>query len=512
MVNLLGTVLDGAGSLHTVDVAAVLTAAAGKESFDHATAQTIARRLGARRYIVGDVVEGAPGKFSVSASVHDADSDSVGGKRASVEGSGSDVFKLVNELAVQLLGSLGVQQSPRRLESMSTSSAVALNEYLIGEASMRRGEYSQAVESFGRAVQADSLFALAWFRQAYAYGFTETSDRAEQPLARALALRSRLSERDRRLAEALGALVDGDPARAVSLYSALVYEYPDDVEGWFGRADALLHYGPLSGLRMDSVSYAFERVLYLDPNHSEAGVHLPWAAGLDGRIGLLDSAATRIIAADSTGYYAPVFRILRAFARHDTAAVTRAIVADGKMDDLQRLLAVNMSATLGNPRETARLTRRLLTDPSRLGEVRAFGHLLAAHLELAGGRWSAAQRELAAADSLDPAAALEDRALLALLPFLQTPDSTLRQVRGRIERWNAATVPPSVSGNPWLVPHDSLHRQIRLYLLGALSAQLHDAKGASARGGLAPAVRLHYCRGRHRPKPCGCRARRDRAD
>ena len=29
MVNLLGTVLDGAGSLHTVDVAAVLTAAAG---------------------------------------------------------------------------------------------------------------------------------------------------------------------------------------------------------------------------------------------------------------------------------------------------------------------------------------------------------------------------------------------------------------------------------------------------------------------------------------------------
>ena len=279
MVNLLGTVLDGAGGLHTVDVAAVLTAAGDEKSFDRSTAPAIAQRLGAGRYILGDVVEGAPGKFTVSASVYGADSGD--GKRAAVEGSGSEVFRLVNELAVQLLGSLGVQQSPRRLESMSTSSTVALNEYLNGEASMRRGDYPKAVEAFGRAVQADSLFALAWFRQAYAYGFTEEPERAEQPLARALALRDRLSERDRRLAEALGALVGGDPERAVKLYSALVYEYPDDVEGWFGRADAVLHFGPLYGLRMDSVSQAFERVLYLDPNHSEAEVHLPWTAGLD---------------------------------------------------------------------------------------------------------------------------------------------------------------------------------------------------------------------------------------
>jgi len=479
MVNLLGTVLDGAGGLRTVDVAAVLTAAGDHPSQSPADARAIARRLGAGRYIQGDVVEGAPGRFTVSASVHDTDADSAERQRAAVEGPGADVFRLVNELAVQLLGSLGVQQSPRRLESMSTSSAVALKEYLAGETLMRRGEYAQAAEAFGRAVQADSLFALAWFRQGYAYGFTERSDRGEQPLARALALRQRLSERDRRLAEALGALTAGDPEQAVRLYSALVYDYPDDVEGWFGRADAVLHYGPLYGLRMDSVSQAFERVLYLDPNHSEAQVHLPWAAGLEGRIGLVDSAAARIIAADSAGYYAPVFRLLRAFAVRDSAALGRALAASGKMDDLQRLLAVNMSATLRDPPATARLTRRLLTDSSRIAEVRGFGHLLLAHLALAGGHARAASRELAAADSLDPAAALEDRALVALLPFLRTPDSTLRLVRAQVERWDAARVPPSASGNAWLVPHDSLHAPIRLYLLGALSARLRDAPGAA---------------------------------
>jgi tetratricopeptide (TPR) repeat protein len=479
MVNLLGTVLDGAGGLRTVDVAAVLTAARDQASLSPDDARAIARRLGARRYVVGDVVEGAPGRYTVSASVHDTDADSADSPRAAVEGAGADVFRLVNELAVQLLGSLGVQQSPRRLESMSTSSAVALKEYLAGETLMRRGQYSQAVEAFGRAVQADSLFALAWFRQGYAYGFTETSERGEQPLSRALALRERLSERDRRLAEALGALTAGDPEQAVRLYSALVYDYPDDVEGWFGRADAVLHFGPLYGLRMDSVSQAFERVLYLDPNHSEAQAHLPWAAGLEGRVGLLDSAATRIIAADSAGYYTPVFRLLRAFALGDSAALDRDLAASAKMDDLQRLLAVNMSATLRNPPGTARLARRLLIDADRISEVRAFGHLLAAHLELAGGRAGAARRELAAADSLDPAAALEDRALLTLLPFLRTPDSTIALVRARVEQWNAARVPPSASGNAWIVPHDSLHSQVRLYLLGALSARLRDAPGVA---------------------------------
>jgi tetratricopeptide (TPR) repeat protein len=230
---------------------------------------------------------------------------------------------------------------------------------------------------------------------------------------------------------------------------------------------------------MDSVSQAFERVLYLDPNHSEAQAHLPWAAGLEGRIGLLDSAATRIIAADSAGYYAPVFRLLRAFALGDSAALDRELAASGKMDDLQRLLAVNMSATLRNPPTTARLARRLLIDADRIPEVRAFGHLLAAHLELASGHAGGARRELAAADSLDPAAALEDRALLTLLPFLRTPDSTIGLVRARVERWNAARVPPSASGNAWIVPHDSLHSQVRLYLLGALSARLHDARGVA---------------------------------
>jgi tetratricopeptide (TPR) repeat protein len=481
VITLLSTALDGVGELHTVDPVAVLAApgVSPDAPWDQVRAGRVAGRLGAGRYVVGDIVEGTDGHITISASAYDVTSGRLQGQRATVEGSGpTQVFRLVNELVVQLLGAFDIQETPPRLESISTGSILALNEYLKGENDLSRGDYVEGARAFGRAVEADSLFALAWFRLSYALTFTESSGNAEQPMLRALALRDRLSERDRRLAEAFSAGLEVDPKRADRLYRAFVYEYPDDVEGWFGRADVMLHFGPLYGLGMDSLSQAFERVLFLDPHHSEAQAHLPWAAGLDQRLGLLDSATTRALATDANGYYAPVFRILRAFARRDSAAETQAISTAPTMDDLQRLLVVNMTATLQEPQGTQRLARRLFMEPSRLPEVRAFGHLMAAHLELARGRLRAATVELAAADTLDPASALEDRALLLLPPFLEATDSSARAVRSRLERWNAAATPPSISANPWLVPHDSVRQQIRLYLLGTLGIRLKEAAAA----------------------------------
>jgi serine/threonine protein kinase/tetratricopeptide (TPR) repeat protein len=481
IVTLLSTALDGVGELRTVDPSAVLAAAgdhAGR-ALDQGRARGIAARLGAGRYIAGDLVVGSNGRVTLSASAHDASSGRIQGQRVTVEGGESGtLFQLVNDLAVQLLSAFDVRQTPPRLESISTSSILALNEYLKGESALRRGEHAEAASAFGRAVEADSLFALAWFRQSYALTFTQTTGRAEEPLRRALALRHRLSERDRQLAEAFSAVVEMNPKRADRLYRTFVYEYPDDVEGWFGRADVMLHFGPLYGLVMDSLSHAFERVLFLDPSHSEAQMHLPWAAGLDRRPELLDSATTRVLTSDSSSYYASVFRILRTFARHDSLPDSQVMSHSRDMDDVQRLLAVNMTATLADPAGSQRLALRLFTEPSRLPEVQAFGHVMAAHLELARGRPHAASLELAAADTLDPAAGLEGRGLLVLHPLWDPPDSVIRQVLTRLERWNAAAAPPSVSANPWLVPHDSLHQQIRAYLLGALSSRLGDGVGA----------------------------------
>ena len=100
-------------------------------------------------------------------------------------------------------------------------------------------------------------------------------------------------------------------------------------------------------------------------------------------------------------------------------------------------------------------------------------HLSLASLAVAGGRWSAAKQELAAAARLGQTdSALVGRAMAALLPFLGLPRDEIRQIRGEVERWTPgqdASRPLPESIRP-LAPH------LRLYLLGLLSTRL----GASA--------------------------------
>jgi tetratricopeptide (TPR) repeat protein len=481
IVGLLSTVLDGVGKIHTVDPSAVLglVEQQSQQVVDPVGAQRIAERLGAGRYVVGSIVEDGEGRVNIIATAYDLTAPSRGPVRASVEGDATGhLFRLVNDLAVQLRSAFGIEESPRRLESVSTGSVAALNEYLKGEAALRAGDYRSAAAAFRAAVDADTLFALAWYRLAYGLSFTERAAEAPGPLARALRLGDRLSERDRRLAQAFSALLQVQAEQADRLYRGVLSDYPDDVEAWFGLADLHLHFGPLYGLPMDSVSAGFRRVLYFDSHHSEALVHLPWAVGLDGSIAAFDSAASRLLVAEPDGFFGPVYRAVLAFARADTVAEERAIARLRAGDDLRKFLAVNAATTLPSLHGTQVLATRLLTEPSLSPEVRAYGHIVMAHLSLAQGRWREAQRHLAAADSLDPATALEDRALLTLAPLLDPPRGDLLALRARLERWDAARVPRSAAATPWFTPHDGLHAVLRLYLLGAVSVRLGDSPAA----------------------------------
>ena len=80
---------------------------------------------------------------------------------------------------------------------------------------------------------------------------------------------------------------------------------------------------------------------------------------------------------------------------------------------------------------------------------------------------------------LDRAWGIESRALLATLPFAQADEPELRELRGELAAWDAASVAPS----SFLIfaMHNDLHPAIRVYLLGMVSARLGDLAGAAAR-------------------------------
>src|SRR5918992_222960 len=87
--------------------------------------------------------------------------------------------------------------------------------------------------------------------------------------------------------------------------------------------------------------------------------------------------------------------------------------------------------------ERAEEFTRLSTRPSLPARVRAPAHLFIAELNVAGGRWTAAKQELAAAARLGHAdSAVIGRALAASLPFLGVPKDEIQRIRDEVQRWS----------------------------------------------------------------------------
>ncbi len=168
VVHLLTAALDGAGEMRVVDPHTVLPAAdwEGPGPLDSERAVRIAARLGAGRYVMGNVAE-VEGSLRITAWLYQRDTLAA---RASVEGEASDLHPLVDDLAMQLaVGAIG--EDGARLAGIgarTTESLEALKAYLEGESHFRANRFATAGKAFRQAVEIDSTFALAWFRLAAA--------------------------------------------------------------------------------------------------------------------------------------------------------------------------------------------------------------------------------------------------------------------------------------------------------------------------------------------------------
>jgi tetratricopeptide (TPR) repeat protein len=174
-------------------------------------------------------------------------------------------------------------------------------------------------------------------------------------------------------------------------------------------------------------------------------------------------------------------RVLFAFVRKDTVG-QRQLRAEGprmagkKGRRIDRALEAGslLSIYLENLDRAEGFTR-FSTSPSLPAGIRASAHRFLGDLAVAGGRWTAARTEFAAAGRLGQSdSALVGRALAAALPFLAVPRADVEIIRAEVERWKpgsdvSAPLPESIR---------PLTGHLRLYLLGLLSARLGAAADA----------------------------------
>jgi DNA-binding SARP family transcriptional activator len=471
MVDLLGTKLEGAGDLRTIDPRALLTYLAHEKitSANPESGKKVADRFGAAFYLLGSVVE-AGGRIQISGSLYRRTGDlaATAETRGGVE---TEIFELVDDFARQLLvdkrkttgGKVG------RLAALTTKSLPALKAYLRGEHDFRQARYFDAMDSFQQAVALDHEFALAYYRLAAATAASAMPELAREAAGHANEHREKLSSHDRLLLDAQRAWLSGSASQAESFYQAIVANFPEDMEAWFLLGDLLVHSNPLRGRSVAEARQAFERAVELEPEHVTSLVHLVRIASIEGRVADRDRLIAQVIALSPEGDRALPMRALAAFAHRDKAAIDRVTADLFRARTLTIGVAFSdVSLYSGNLEGAEQLVRQYLaTNPT--DDTKALCHIGLAHLLVARGEMTEARRELARAQPLEQAWALEVRALFAALPFFPPDPAEIGAVTRELEAWDAAAAKSS-HNLPFAI-HNGLHPHLREYLIGLLAAR-----------------------------------------
>jgi serine/threonine-protein kinase len=489
MVGLLGTKLDGAGDLRAVDTRALLSYVAQERTARMGPEEgaAVARHFGAGLYLLGDLVH-IGGRLQLTAAMY---TPGRGGPiaRAETEGEVGNLFKLVDELAGQLLGAWSGRESRvSGIAAVTTASLPALKAYLEGEAALRSARFDQAAEGFQRAIAIDSTFALAWYRLSVAGEWLTRDDLVGSAAERAARLSERLPERERRLLEARLASRLGDFDDARARYQAIIATYPEDLEAWIQLGELEFHYGPWRAGSISESRTAWEHVLALDPTDVAARVHLARIAAFERRVGSVDTLVREIVArhearGGTLGSRSEELEMLtlRAHSAGDTAEQQRLREELSRASDLTVMLTAWEVGSFSHDVRGATEIARLLTAPTRSVPGRAAGLVTLGLLEAARGRLGEGRRQLALAEALDPQRAHAALALLAASPYLRTAPAELRRLRAMIAADPPVPVDDSRAGLAVYFQRatPAQDRRSRIYLMALLSARLGDRDRAT---------------------------------
>jgi tetratricopeptide (TPR) repeat protein len=211
-----------------------------------------------------------------------------------------------------------------------------------------------------------------------------------------------------------------------------------------------------------------ETVYRLDPQDPDHRVAALWCAAKEGDWARLDSLL---------GKNHRLTRRLRAFSSGDEAAQEQVISEARRAADASPIGASrSLQMYLEDAPAAAQLARLAVLD-ALPPDSQAAKRLWVAQLEVALGRWRAAEVELARVSTLKPRWSSLYRALWASSAHSTVSHDALRSLFDSLATRDAEAPGPSVTHRVARA-HDLLASQLRLYVLGRLGVRLGDAESA----------------------------------
>jgi serine/threonine protein kinase/tetratricopeptide (TPR) repeat protein len=317
---MIGSVLDGAGPLHSIDAWPLLPAALRDtaRSVSTETAARIARTHQSGRYITGRIVsEGDSAVVFLELWATDS-ADVVARGRAG--GRTADVWRLamrsLNGILPRVLPPGAAKDATAGWEDRDPA---AIASYLLGEAAYRRSHFDEALERYDDAVRHDSLFSIAAIRAAQAAMSKHQPDKAARFVH--VAARRDLQPRYTHLVRGYQAYLDGRADSAVIELKAALREDPSMAVAWAQLGEVYTHLLPTEGSPDSLADDAFANALLLDSLATNVLYHPIQIALRRGDLARADPMLKRFLAAQPDTTLGRNAEIMRMCVRDGAAKV-----------------------------------------------------------------------------------------------------------------------------------------------------------------------------------------------
>ncbi|MGH7582236.1 MAG: BTAD domain-containing putative transcriptional regulator [Gemmatimonadales bacterium] len=282
LMDLVSMDLGGIPGIRAVDNRTVLSRwreePAGGEDPALATSLDAAARAGGRYAVSGHVIADGPDLLLTAGVYQVAERRTLG--TAESRGPADSVFALVDRLTLGILrlmpGGDARELARIDLARIHTASLPALKAFLEGEALFRRSQFERAADAYGRAVEADSTFALARYRLGISrqWFWSDLLGAVPDPLAPAVGqYADRLPPHEAAMFRAFE-LQDEDVLAARDLLEEEARRHPEDADTWYQLGEFYFHSGAEALVGPGSADRALAKAIALDSTFSLPYVHL----------------------------------------------------------------------------------------------------------------------------------------------------------------------------------------------------------------------------------------------
>ena len=234
-----------------------------------------ARRAGGRYVVAGTLLPGSPARLSVDLYATET------GERLSHavdSANGAALDGPVGRIAASIVSTVAQKESLKLGSAGAVLAATnvlpAVGHMLQAQGRFWAGDLDAAAAELRKAVDADSNCGLAYQRLSVAHAWRHDFPAALAAADAGLRRADRMAPRWVQLLRAQRYLVLGYGDSAIATYQSAVLDNREDIDGWFGLGESLVHYGAFSGVSPADARPALERVSALDSNFAPIYEHL----------------------------------------------------------------------------------------------------------------------------------------------------------------------------------------------------------------------------------------------